>query len=129
MAKSPQPYNFIIRDSAMSTAPRYVNGWWFHVHLSLPVLLARWLVVKDQNDTIKNESSPLLVSFPTARMPVIFSFFFFFREQKSVTTSCLRLSVGCLRIKRNSRKLGTAQKDRATCLIQAKVCPQSHVSW
>lgn len=52
-------------------------------------------MVEDQNDTIKNESSPLLVSFPTARMPVIF-FLFFFRDHKSVTTSCLRLSIGLL---------------------------------
>ena len=33
--------------------------------------------------TIKNESSPLLVSFPTARMPVIFFLFFFQRSQIS----------------------------------------------
>lgn len=83
------------------------NGWWLRVHLSLPVQLAHWLVVKIKMTPLKMKVPPLLVSFPTARIPVIF---FFHREHKSVTTSCLRRSTVSLRINTNSRQTGTVHK-------------------
>lgn len=74
---------------------------------------------KDQNDTIKNESSPAS-GFISYRKDT--SDFFHPREHKSVTTSCLRRSS----VPAHKHKLKAnrhSPQTSATCLIPAKVFP------